>query len=151
MFLAEIADTAMRDCISLGELAVRLESEESGVSPSDIRGKMAEFLVVMRQAVEEGLSHDTRTSRSGLSGGDGHKVMNRYIRGNSFPGDEVLTRSLAYSLAISETNASMGKIVAAPTAGSCGVIPGTFLSVSYTHLDVYKRQIWHADFGKEQV
>ncbi len=130
MFLAEIANMAMRDCISLDELAVRLESEESGISPSDVRGKMAKFLAVMRQAVEKGLSHDTRTSRSGLSGGDGYKVMNRYLKGNSFPGNEVLNRSLAYALAISETNASMGKIVAAPTAGSCGVIPGTFLSVA---------------------
>jgi len=130
LLLAEIANIASRDGISLGELAVSLESEESGISPAEVRSRMAAFLMVMRQAAEEGLSHAERTSRSRLSGGDAYKVMNRYIEGNIFPGNEVLARSVAYALAISETNASMGKIVAAPTAGSCGVIPGCFLSVA---------------------
>ncbi len=41
---------------------------------------------------------------------------------------KLLVRAVAYALAVAEVNACMGKIVAAPTAGSCGVIPGTFLA-----------------------
>src|SRR5690606_20180469 len=85
-----------------------------------------EYWAVMKEAVRRGLTEDT-TSRSGLTGGDAQRVMKRVEAGDAALGDEA-GKTMAYALAVSEVNASMGRIIATPTAGSCGIIPGVFVS-----------------------
>jgi L-serine dehydratase len=80
----------------------------------------------MKEAVRKGLTEDT-TSRSGLTGGDGKK-MAEYIRQGETCSGDASALAMAYALCVSEVNASMGRIVATPTAGSCGIIPGVFIS-----------------------
>ena len=87
---------------------------------------MADSLVVMRDAVRAGMDPELR-STSGLTGGDAAKMV-RYAEQGGITG-AFLNRAMARAIAVSEYNAAMGKVVAAPTAGSCGILPGTVVSM----------------------
>ncbi|MDQ7094748.1 L-serine ammonia-lyase, iron-sulfur-dependent, subunit alpha [Desulfosporosinus sp. PR] len=92
-----------------------------------LRERMAKNLKVMRESVNAGLS-GKRRSVSGLVGGDAAKVEERRRTGTTLIGER-MSGAIARALAVAEVNASMGKIVAAPTAGSCGVLPAVLLTV----------------------
>lgn len=126
----DLLDEATRTGVNLSDVAAKLESEETGASIDEIRSKVKSLIMVMMESVSTGLSGLERKSRSGLSGGDAHKAYSRMLSGKSLPGNTLVSKAIAYSLAVSEVNANMGRIVAAPTAGSCGTIPGAFLSLA---------------------
>ena len=107
--------------VILADQAGQLELEEQAVYD-----QMARRLQVMRESVRTGMDPDIR-STSGLSGGDAAKML-AYAREGGICGP-FINSAIARALATSECNAAMGKIVAAPTAGSCGILPGTVLSV----------------------
>jgi L-serine dehydratase len=67
-------------------------------------------------------------SIGGLIGGEAKKVSDHAASGKNICGP-VLSKAIAYSMAVLEENASMGLIVAAPTAGSAGVLPGVLLAL----------------------
>ena len=71
---------------------------------------------------------DELRSASGLVGGEGAKMYRRRKEGTLLCGD-FIGRVMEKALKISESNACMKRIVAAPTAGSCGVVPAVFLSI----------------------
>ena len=71
-------------------------------------------------------------SMGGLIGGEARKLAALDARGGSAC-DAQLSDAVAFSMAVLETNASMGRIVAAPTAGSAGVIPGVLLALQRSH------------------
>lgn len=81
-----------------------------------------------------------RRSASGLTGGDGGKMLDAAKRGKLF-GDGYLNHVIAEALKTSECNACMQRIVAAPTAGSCGVLPAVLLPLRGGYTD---RQFWDA-------
>lgn len=112
--------------LGIGELMLEEQSAESGRSKESEFAKMADYYEVMKEAVERGLHEDT-TSRSGLTGLDAQRVAAYNAADESCLGSGA-GEALAYALAVSEVNASMGRIIATPTAGSCGIIPGVFLS-----------------------
>lgn len=69
-------------------------------------------------------------SLSGLIGGDSKKIQ-EYLEGDSpLVTDYFLVKAMGRAVSCSEVNAAMGKIVAMPTAGACGIIPAAILSVS---------------------
>lgn len=105
---------------------IREQSMETGEPEPEIVDKMDQYYKVMKEAVERGLTEDT-TSRSGLTGKDAQRVM-AYMAAEPTSAGEIACTAMAYALAVSEINASMGRIIATPTAGSCGVIPGVFVS-----------------------
>lgn len=113
---------------SLGRLTIRLQCQELETTEQELRRKMSENLQVMRHAVEEGLTGQRR-SASGLVGGDAKRLEDRRRTGKTVGGD-VLARTISRALAVAEVNAGMGKIVAAPTAGSCGILPGVLLTTA---------------------
>lgn len=102
------------------------QAAQMETAPEVLYARMLENLKVMQNAVKAGMAPDLR-SASGLSGGDAAK-MQAYAATGGITGS-FLNHATARALAVSEYNACMGKIVAAPTAGSCGIIPGTLLSV----------------------
>jgi L-serine dehydratase len=123
--LSEAVAQAQADGVSLGELALRAEVAEGLRSREDVEAALQRALDVMRGAVARGLPGDLR-SVSGLVGGDAAR-MNRAVgplRGTVF------TDVLASALAVQEENAAMGVIVAAPTAGGAGVLPGVLLGLA---------------------
>ena len=74
---------------------------------------------VMQAATERGIENEEH-SVSGLTGGDAEKIYAYAERG--YLGTRVL-HAAAYAVGVSEVNAVMGRIVACPTAGSCGIVP----------------------------
>lgn len=124
--LKELAALSAQRGASIGEVMIEEQCAESGRPRDEEVRKMAEYWAVMKEAVRRGLTEDT-TSRSGLTGGDAKRVMAHLEGGGAALGGEAC-RAMAYALAVSEVNASMGRIIATPTAGSCGIIPGVFAS-----------------------
>ena len=82
----------------------------------------------MYNCAHDALEKEIR-SLSGLTGGSALKMWNYYKKGNSIC-DNTVIRGAAYALSCLEVNASMGLIVAAPTAGACGILPGALLTVA---------------------
>lgn len=111
----------------IGEIILAGQAEESDKSETELRERMAQNLRVMREAVSIGLTGH-RKSLSGLVGGEAAKVETLRLSGKSLIGERV-NGAIARALAVVEVNASMGKIVAAPTAGSCGVLPAVLFTV----------------------
>jgi L-serine dehydratase len=112
--------------IPIFEYAIMCEEEESGCARADIIEKMRKNLNIMREAAEYGLTNETR-SISGLIGGDAIK-LNRYASSKKTLTGEFMVKAMARAVSCSEVNAAMGKIVAAPTAGSCGIIPSVIIT-----------------------
>lgn len=114
-----------RQC-SIAELMIVEQVKETGVSREQVVEQMTSYYEVMKEAVHRGIHEDT-VSRSGLTGGDARRVYD-YLNGGETAAGSHSTRAMSYALAVSEVNASMGRIIATPTAGSCGIIPGVFVS-----------------------
>ena len=111
--LAEEAGT------SLHEIVIKREMQDSQKSRAEIMLSMQTNWQVMQASIERGIKN-TEKSLSGLTGGDAKKLYAYRQRG--YMGQEVLSAA-AYAVGISEVNAVMGRIVACPTAGSCGIVP----------------------------
>lgn len=124
--IAELVETASSHDLTIGALVRKLEAEETGLSISQLDEKMKKRLEVMRDSVARGLQG--MHSKSGLTGGDALRMAEALSRGTLINA-EPLNSAMAYALAVAEVNAAMGRIVAAPTAGSCGILPGVLLSV----------------------
>lgn len=123
----EVLALAEKEGLSLGRLALRWESEQAREGEAVLLERMAERLEVMRAAVERGLRGEDR-SPSGLAGGQARLMWQ--AAESPRVGGAALTRAAARALAVAEVNACMGRIVAAPTAGSCGIVPGVLLTVA---------------------
>ena len=123
--LLEAAEQAEAQGISLGELALRSEAEEGLRTRAEVEAGLLRALEVMRGAVARGLPGDLR-SVSGLVGGDA-ALLNHAV--GPLKGT-VFTDAIAAALAVQEVNAAMGVIVAAPTAGGAGVLPGVLLGLA---------------------
>ncbi|GBF77467.1 L-serine dehydratase, iron-sulfur-dependent subunit alpha [Paenibacillus sp. 598K] len=124
--LAGIVALCEQESLTIAELMVLEQISESGEDEAAIRHQMREYYQVMKEAVHKGLTEDT-TSRSGLTGKDAQRVRHYMSHNVPLLGEEA-SAALTYALAVSEVNASMGRIIATPTAGSCGIIPGVFVS-----------------------
>jgi L-serine dehydratase len=122
----ELLEICNKHNISLSEYAIRFEMEQRGLTKDEVIEKMKKNLKVMISAANEGMEKEVY-SVSGLIGGDAFKINNYVKSGNTLTGN-VTNMAMAMALSSSEVNASMGKIVACPTAGSCGILPAVILS-----------------------
>jgi L-serine dehydratase len=109
---------------SLGEAVIARECDETGLPREAVIDRFLESADVMQAAVTAGLTSDVR-SRSGMTGGDARRVS----AADPLAGATLAT-AIAAALAVAEVNASMGRVVAAPTGGASGVLPGVVLSVA---------------------
>ncbi|CAG7595916.1 L-serine dehydratase, alpha chain [Paenibacillus solanacearum] len=125
--LEQLARLCENEAKPIAQLMLEEQARESGRSAEQEFAKMAAYYAIMKEAVRKGLTEPTR-SRSGLTGFDAQR-MSAYAASSEPLLGGASALSLAYALAVSEVNASMGRIVATPTAGSCGIIPGSFVSV----------------------
>lgn len=123
--LADAVADAEAAGISLGELGLRAEAEEGLRTRAEVEHALGRALEVMRGAVAHGLPGTLR-SVSGLVGGDA-ALMTRPV--GPLAGT-VFSDAIARALAVQEVNAAMGVIVAAPTAGGAGVLPGVLLGIA---------------------
>lgn len=89
--------------------------------------RMDRVLEIMKDAAFSPIKNSVK-SMGGLIGGESRKLYEFQFQGKSLCGN-VLSRSITYAMATLETNASMGLIVASPTAGSAGIVPGLMLAL----------------------
>ena len=105
---------------------------------------MARVLEIMKDAAFSPIEKPVR-SMGGLIGGEAKKLSLHQTSGKSICGN-LLDDAITYAMATLETNASMGLIVASPTAGSAGIVPGLLLAVQ-KHYHFSDEQIQQALFN----
>jgi L-serine dehydratase len=123
----ELLRVCKTENIPIHEYAIRKEME-LGYNREEVISKMKRNLEVMKESADF-KRKNILTSVGGLIGSESFR-LNKYInKSNSIIGDTIL-KAMARAFSCSEVNASMGKIVAAPTAGSCGIIPAALLTAA---------------------
>lgn len=146
--MKEIIETAERKGAKISDVALEMESKETGLSADEIMKKMAYNYDIMKNSVSHGISKII-SSISGLTGGEGCRLWQNIENGLS---GETILRASSRAMAVSNVNASMGRIVASPTAGSCGIIPGVLITVGEklgkSDNDIVKALITTAVVGK---
>ena len=122
--MKEIFERSARENIPFWEIVLQYDMEERQVSR---QASMAKMLSTW-QAIQDAADSYTGTQRSvsGLVGGDGLK-MRLYARRGESIGGEFMDEVIVQAISMAESNACMRRIVAAPTAGSCGVVPAVLL------------------------
>lgn len=118
--------------ISLAQLAVEYEADRSGFSADEIRALMHKQLGVMRESARKGIEEKNEMLYGLTCGEDGRKLMEAARSGKTISGG-IVPIAVARALGIMEYNASMGCIVAAPTAGSAGIVPGCMFTLQETY------------------
>ncbi|MDO5094918.1 MAG: L-serine ammonia-lyase, iron-sulfur-dependent, subunit alpha [Peptostreptococcaceae bacterium] len=114
--------------LSIAELMLEREMEVFGKKKEDIMAALLHSYEIMKRSTKKPLEQKLKTM-GGLIGGEAKMMME-----NKSPiTGEFFRRVIAYSMAVLEQNSSMGLIVAAPTAGSSGVIPGSFVALQEEH------------------
>ncbi len=128
--------------LKISEIMIKQEAALKEADPKVIYQAMSNHLKVMEEAIERGMTEDLK-SRSGLAGGDA-KLLSYYKNRHPLSG-KLTIDAMTMSLATAELNACMGAIVAVPTAGSCGVVPGCIFAVG-SHLNSDRNDLIHALF-----
>lgn len=111
----------------ISELVLAQQAEQTERTEGDLYEEMRRTFRVMEESVASGIDPDLR-STSGLTGGTAYRMQQAVREGRTICG-EVFGGALTRALAVSELNASMGRIVASPTAGSCGILPAAVLTI----------------------
>ena len=123
----ELTDAAAEKGVKICRLVLADQAEAMEQTEEELYERMRESFLVMRRAVETGQGEGLR-SMSGLTGGEGF-LMKRYAENGGGLCGPFLAGAISRAMAVAGCNAAMGRIVAAPTAGSCGILPGCLVSL----------------------
>jgi len=126
--IQELTEAAEAEHLKISELVLRDQAETMEQPAEELYEKMRKSFDVMREAVAFGQKKEQR-SMSGLTGGEGYAMKDYAERTDGGLCGSFMTRAISRALAVAGCNASMGRIVAAPTAGSCGILPGCLVSL----------------------
>lgn len=138
---AELLERCEQLNTDIGEIAILSEMEENNSTREEVIQGMKEVLEVMKNSSKMG-TKQIIFSVSGIIGGDSTKLNNYVQKGATLSGDTVV-QAMSYAMSSSELNASMGKIVAAPTAGACGILPSV-LMICKEKLDLSDEEVIQA-------
>lgn len=127
----ELLELCQKQNLPISEIMLQREMTEGEMPEEEARSRMARALEIMKESAHTPIQTPVR-SMGGLIGGEAGKLASHQAVGRGICGD-VLEKAITYAVAVLETNASMGLIVAAPTAGSAGVVPGLFLALQECH------------------
>ena len=125
--IASIVHAAAESNTRISELVLKQQADQLERSEEDVSRQMENNYQVMTACIDPGSEKDIR-STSGLTGGSAYKMRQVSESGKSLTGS-LMSGALYRALAVSELNAAMGRIVAAPTAGSCGILPAAVLTM----------------------
>ena len=128
----ELLELCRQTLCPISEVMRRRECELGETTRDQVDHRMAKVLEIMRVSATQPLKKPSK-SMGGLIGGESKKLYDHAARGKAICGD-ILQRAMTYAMGVAEVNASMGLIVAAPTAGSAGIVPGLLLALQ----DCYK-------------
>lgn len=128
----ESIDQILRACedhnCSFAEVVLRSEMETYECSADSIYRGIDERLRIFEESIQEGLKNRDKTI-SGMSGGQGAQLLGHrpHLLG------DLAYKAMTYAILVNEANAKMFRIVACPTAGSCGILPGCLQALKETH------------------
>lgn len=125
--LAAVTEAAQKAGISVSSLVLKQQALQMEADENLLYERMRENYRVMARCVGPGSEKGLR-STSGLTGGSAYRMRQVLDSGKSLTGS-LLCGALYRALAVSEYNAAMGCIVAAPTAGSCGILPAALITM----------------------
>ncbi|WP_408070573.1 L-serine ammonia-lyase, iron-sulfur-dependent, subunit alpha [Butyrivibrio sp. JL13D10] len=125
--IEELVQAAESEGKKISEIVLRDHAQSMEKNELELYEKMEMDFHIMCDSVREGQKKDQK-SMSGLTGGEGYKMKEYADKGQSLTGS-FISNAISRALAVAGCNASMGKIVAAPTAGSCGILPGCLVSL----------------------
>ena len=128
----ELLELCRQTQCPISEVMRRRECELGETTRDQVDHRMAKVLEIMRASATQPLKKPSK-STGGLIGGESKKLYDHAARSKAICGD-ILQRAMTYAMGVAEVNASMGLIVAAPTAGSAGIVPGLLLALQ----DCYK-------------
>ena len=124
--------------LPISEIMRQREIIVGETTDESVNSRMARVLEIMKDAAFSPVKTPVK-SMGGLIGGEAQKLSRHLASGKGICGN-VLEKAITYAMATLETNASMGLIVASPTAGSAGIVPGLLLALQ----EVY-------DFSDEDI
>lgn len=127
----ELIDLTRKHNKKISEITIEREIELYGFTREEVIEKMKLNLEVMRESATRGLTEHIR-SVGGIIGGDAKRVMDYVNTGKKTLCGDTINIAAAMALSSSEVNASMGKICASATAGSCGIVPAAVFSAAKT-------------------
>lgn len=121
-----------RECeLPISSIMKLRETTTGTLAIEEVEQKLQTALSIMKQSAKKPLTTPGK-SIGGLIGGEAQKIAEHGKTMNCVCGS-MLSKAIAYSMGVLEVNASMGLIVAAPTAGSAGVVPGVLLALADEH------------------
>jgi len=139
----DLIEKAEKQSLPISAVVKEMEAEKQETSVKQVEEKMLKQWLVMKESARIGLT-EPKKSMGGLIGGEGKKLEDYRLHHKTLAG-QTMNKAVSRALAVAEVNASMGKIVAAPTAGSSGILPGVFLTVQ-EELDLPDKKIVEALF-----
>lgn len=113
---------------SLAQTVLEYEEDQKNRSAQEVNDGLMTAWVVMKDAVRSGLEEDM-TSRSGMINNGAKKVFRHPVTVLSPEFQKLISRALAAK----EVNSCMGRVVAAPTAGASGIMPGVLYTLQEIH------------------
>ncbi|SMC82457.1 L-serine ammonia-lyase, iron-sulfur-dependent, subunit alpha [Sporomusa malonica] len=125
--LEEWVQAAQVQSVPFADFCVDFQSRQLELPAAEVIARMEAILIVMEESIAAGLKGPR--SKGGLVGGDAQKLQ-QFTQGpkKNIMGS-FISKAVAYALAVGEANAAMGRIVAAPTAGSSGVLPAILFAL----------------------
>ena len=135
----ELIDYCLQNNKTIYEVTQEIEAEKAEISVNEVRNKVKQHLDAMKLSIKTGQKSNEKAI-SNWCGDDCERVQNYYQSSNALFGG-IFQKIITYSLATIEENLRMGKIVACPTAGSCGIVPSVLVAVSEERNISEKEQI----------
>ncbi len=126
-----LVEEAKESQCKISDVVLKYEALNNETTIDHLIDKMQKSFQVMKESITSGYDPDLR-SASGLVGGEAYRLQTS-INDGKVPSD-LIHKAMVKALATSGYNACMGRIVAAPTAGSCGIIPAVLI----TAMEEYK-------------
>ncbi|MDD3362291.1 MAG: L-serine ammonia-lyase, iron-sulfur-dependent, subunit alpha [Hespellia sp.] len=124
---AELLEQCEKQQLSISEVMEEREMTVGEASRQTINERMARVIQIMEKSTHHPIEH-AQKSIGGLIGGEA-KLIDLYAKERAPICGMTLSKAIAYAMAVLEVNATMGLIVAAPTAGSSGVVPGALIAI----------------------
>ena len=126
--IEDLIHEAERSRKSVGQTVIEYEKKNTGEDEEWVRLRMKRCLDVMREAGYQGISQIQKTV-GGLVSGDAPRLERARAAGRTLSGS-ALVRASALALGAAEVNAALGRVVACPTAGSCGILGGAVVAIA---------------------
>ena len=118
----ELLELCQTHHMSISQIMFLRETKYLEQDPASVTQKMEHAYTIMKQSIHRALN-ENMISMGGMIGGESKKLNALRLSGKNICGS-LISKAITYAVGVLEVNASMGLIVAAPTAGSSGVIPG---------------------------